>query len=73
MGEAAPKVEIPWREQAIGADEAGKLFGVSGEWFLRTIACLPSFPRRVNRKPAAWIAGEVVDWRERHRDERRAA
>lgn len=62
---------IPWREQAIDASEAAKLFGLSRERFLRTIACLPSFPVRVNRKPATWIAGEVVDWRSRNRADKR--
>lgn len=62
---------LPWREQAIDAGEAAKLFGLSRERFLRTIACMPSFPGRVNRKPATWIAGEVVDWRARNRAESR--
>lgn len=62
---------IPWRETAIGAEEAAKLFGLSRARFLRNIACLPSFPERVNLKPATWIVGEVLDWRENHRASRR--
>lgn len=68
---------IPYREQAIGAESAAKLFGLSRERFLRNIACLPSFPERVNLKPATWIVGEVLDWREAyragHRERRSAA
>jgi predicted DNA-binding transcriptional regulator AlpA len=64
---------IPYREQAIGAEEAARLFGLSRERFLRNIACLPSFPERVNMKPATWIVGEVLDWREANRASRRNA
>lgn len=66
---------IPWREQAIDAGEACKLFGLSRERFLRNIACLPSFPARVNARPATWIVGEVLEWREanRARQRRKAA
>lgn len=60
-------------DEAIGAEECGKLFGIGAGRFLRTRACLPSFPRAVNRKPKAWIRGEVLEWRENHRDERIAA
>jgi hypothetical protein len=70
MSEAARRIEpvpIPYREQAMGAAEAAKLFGLSPEWFLRTIACQPSFPRKVNARPATWIVGEVLDWRDAHR------
>ena len=58
---------LTWRAQAIGAGEAATLFGLSRERFLRNIACLPSFPARVNRKPATWVRGEVLDWRDRNR------
>lgn len=60
-------------DQAIDAKEACKLFGIGPDRFLRTRACLPSFPAPVNRKPMAWIRGEVLDWRDAHRDERVAA
>lgn len=63
---------IPWREEAIGAVDAAKLFGLSRDRFLRNIACQPTFPRRVNRKPATWIVGEVLDWRDRNRARRAA-
>jgi predicted DNA-binding transcriptional regulator AlpA len=64
--------EIPYRELAIDAEKAAALFGVTKEWFLRTIACQPSFPERVNLRPATWITGEVLDWRDSHRATRAA-
>lgn len=63
---------IPWREHAIGAEDAAKLFGLTREWFLRTVACQPGFPRKVNARPATWIVGEVLDWRDAHRADRAA-
>ena len=60
-------------DEAIGAEEAGKLFGLSAPSFLRYRACLPSFPAAVNNRPKAWIRGEVLEWRENHRAERFAA
>ena len=38
-------------DDAITAREACKLFGIGPDRFLRTRACLPSFPTPVNRKP----------------------
>jgi predicted DNA-binding transcriptional regulator AlpA len=58
---------IPWREQAVGAAEACKLFGLSPEWFLRTVACRPGFPAKVHGRPARWVLGEVLDYRDAHR------
>lgn len=60
-------------DDAITAREACKLFGIGPDRFLRTRACLPSFPTPVNRKPLAWIRGEVLRWRDDHRSERAAA
>lgn len=60
-------------DEAITAKEACRLFGIGPDRFLRTRACLPSFPRPVNPKPLAWIRGEVLEWRDNHRDERAAA
>lgn len=59
--------KIPWQELAMSAEECAELFGLSKDRFLRTIACAPSFPERVNLKPAAWKAGEVIDWRDGNR------
>ena len=60
-------------DEAIGAEEAGALFGLAAPTFLRYRACLPSFPKPVNRRPKAWIRGEVLAWRDAHWDERAAA
>lgn len=65
--------ERAYLDEAIGAKEACKLFGLGPDRFLRTRACLPTFPQPVNRKPLAWIRCEVLAWREAHRDERAAA
>lgn len=73
MGDSREPVSIPYREQAIDAAQAAKLFGLSTSRFLRNIACLPTFPERVNARPATWIVGEVLDWRDAHRARRRAA
>ena len=60
-------------DEAIGAEDAAGLFGLGRERFLRTRACLSSFPKPVNRRPKAWIRGEVLEWRDSHRDERAEA
>lgn len=56
---------IPWERQAVGAGEAAKLFGLSKDRFLRNIACAPGFPARVSQRPASWIAGDLVAYRDR--------
>ena len=63
---------VPIREHAIRADQAAGLFALSKDRFLRTIACRPSFPLPVNRKPLAWKLGEVLDWRDDNRASRAA-
>lgn len=63
--------KIPFELQAINADGAAALFGLSKDRFLRNIACQPTFPERVNMKPATWVIGEVLEWRDRHRPGRR--
>lgn len=68
MGESASK--IPWTELALDANETAALFNLSKDRFLRTVAASPSFPERINRKPAAWKAGEVIEWRDHHRASR---
>lgn len=55
--------KLPWTKLALAADECAQVFGLSKDRFLRTIARLPAFPQRVSLKPAAWKAGEVVEWR----------
>lgn len=57
---------IPWQQQAIDANEAAKLFGLSKDRFLRNIACRSDFPKRINVRPASWVAGELIEYREKH-------
>lgn len=64
--------KIPWQELPLTAHECGELFGVTGEHFLATVACRPDFPARVTYKPATWLAGEVVEYRNEHRTPYRA-
>ena len=59
--------KIPWSELPMTADDCAKLWAVSADHWLRTIACQPGFPVRVTRKPATWLAGEVVAWRNANR------
>ncbi len=61
--------KIPWTELALNAEECAALWGISADRFLRTYACLPTFPVRIHRKPAAWKAGEVIEWRDKNRAE----
>ena len=69
MGEQAQK--IPWEELALTTEECCAMFGKSPRAFLETVACLPGFPQRVSQKPAAWIAGEVKQYRDANRVGRR--
>jgi predicted DNA-binding transcriptional regulator AlpA len=59
--------KIPWQELPLSAEECGQLWGISGDHFLRTYACLQTFPIRIHKKPAAWKAGEVITWRDSNR------
>lgn len=63
MGESALK--IPPEEQAISAEECAQLWCMSRDYWLRTIACLPDFPKTIAR--STWIVGEVLEWRREHR------
>lgn len=62
MGEAAEK--IPFELQAIDAEGVGLLLGLSPRTVLEKVACRPEFPVRVSARPATWVAGEVLEWRE---------
>ncbi|GAB2620290.1 hypothetical protein [Novilysobacter erysipheiresistens] len=63
--------KIPFELQAINAEEAAKLFGLAKFTFLHTIASQPTFPARVNARPATWVIGEVLEWRDNNRTKRR--
>ena len=58
---------IPWQQQAIGAGGVGLLLGIAPATVLQKVACLPDFPSRVSIRPATWVAGEVLEWRDRNR------
>lgn len=69
MGE--PVDLIPWELLALDAKGVAKLLGCQPRTVLEDYALRPDFPERIKRRPAAWVAGEVVEWRESHRAERR--
>lgn len=46
-------------------EECAELWSMSKEWWLRTIACKPGFPRPIAK--GVWIAGEVLEYRRDHR------
>lgn len=58
---------IPYELRAIGAEEAAALFGIAYKTFMQRIANRPDFPQRVNANPAAWVAGEVLKYRDANR------
>lgn len=58
---------VPWELRAIGATEVGLLLGQAPRTVLKTIACKPDFPVRLTMRPATWVAGEVLEWRDRNR------
>lgn len=60
--------KIPFEEQAITGEECAKLWGMSMNYWLRTVACKPTFPKRLGRRPATWIIGEVLEWRRNNRE-----
>jgi predicted DNA-binding transcriptional regulator AlpA len=58
---------VPFELRAIGAEEVGELLGLAARTVLETVACRPDFPVRISMRPATWIAGEVLAWREANR------
>jgi len=58
---------IPFQELALNADEVEQLLGCTGRQVLERIACRPDFPRRLSVRPATWVAKEILEWRDRHR------
>lgn len=57
--------KLPADELAITSDECAELWAMSREWWLRTIACKPGFPRPIAK--GVWIAGEVLAYRRENR------
>ncbi len=58
---------IPFELRAIDAEEVGALLGLAARTVLETVACRPDFPIRLTMRPATWIAGEVLAWRDANR------
>jgi predicted DNA-binding transcriptional regulator AlpA len=59
--------QVPFAERAIDAEAVGLLLGLSGRTVLEKIACRPDFPARVSFRPATWVAGEVIAYRDANR------
>ena len=62
-----PPTSVPFELQAIDAEAVGLLLGLAARTVLETVACRPDFPVRVSKKPATWVAGEVLEWRDSNR------
>jgi len=62
---------IPFELRALNAEQVGALLGCCGRHVLERVACRPDFPARISIKPATWVAGEVLAWREANRAGRR--
>lgn len=58
---------IPFELRAIDVDGVAGLLGLAPRTVLEKVACLPSFPDRLTTRPATWIAGDVLAWREANR------
>jgi hypothetical protein len=58
---------IPWEQHAIGAEDVGLLLGLAPRTVLETVACRPDFPVRLTMRPATWVAGEILEWRDANR------
>lgn len=58
---------IPWEQRAIGAADVGLLLGLAPRTVLEKAACRPDFPMRLTVRPATWVAGEVLAWRDANR------
>lgn len=63
---------VPFELRAINASAVGELLGLTPRTVLETVACRPDFPVRLTMRPATWVAGEVLKWREANRYGQRA-
>lgn len=59
--------KIPFELRAIGAEEVGELLGYAARTVLQCVACRPDFPVKLTMRPATWVAGEVLEWRDANR------
>lgn len=62
-----PTDSVPFELRAIDAEAVGLLLGLSPRTVLEKVACRPDFPVRVSMRPATWVAGEVLVWRDANR------
>lgn len=58
---------VPFELRAIDAIAVGELLGLTPRAVLETVACRPDFPVRVSMRPATWVAGEILKWRDTNR------
>lgn len=58
---------IPWQQRAIDASDVGLLLGLAPRTVLEKVACRPDFPVRLTVRPATWVAGEILEWRDANR------
>lgn len=58
---------VPFELRAIGASAVGELLGLTPRSVLETVACRSDFPIRLTMRPATWVAGEVLKWRDENR------
>jgi predicted DNA-binding transcriptional regulator AlpA len=58
---------VPFELRAIDAEGVSALLGLSPRTVLEKVACRADFPVRVTARPATWVAGEVLAWREVNR------
>lgn len=61
------KDEVPFELRAINAAAVGQLLGCTARTVLESYAVRPGFPARVSIRPATWVAGEVIRWRDANR------
>ncbi len=58
---------VPFELRAIRIDEVAQLIGLAPRTVLETLAPRPDFPVRVSMRPASWVAGEIIAWRDEQR------
>ena len=64
--------EVPFELTSIDAEAVAKLLGYSKAHVVNKLAYRSDFPARCDPKGGKprWIAGEVMEWREKCRNER---
>lgn len=61
------KSDMPFELRAINVDTVAALLGVAPRTVLEKVSCAPTFPARLTQRPATWVAGEVIKWRDENR------